>query len=264
MTRNNAGPMASPFDYKQVRGTMGIDGEAMDAMEQQKQSGGGGRAAAAVEKKRVEEQQYHVIVPSTAAWFNYNGLDEVETNALPEFFNNSNAAKRPEVYMAYRNFMVDTYRLNPTQYLTATACRRNLVGDVCSVIRVHAFLEQWGLINYQVDMESRPTPYGPPSTSHFLMVAETKDGIVPVHAGKTAVGKAAAGNAEGTRESAQSRVHSFGPASEQYVTPLPAISTALRFPANSSFASIAASYVCHLYADVRNIYDASHSCIYLF
>lgn len=28
--------------------------------------------------------------------------------------------------MAYRNFMIDTYRLNPSQYLTATACRRNL------------------------------------------------------------------------------------------------------------------------------------------
>lgn len=41
-------------------------------------------------------------------------------------------------------------RLNPTEYLTSTACRRNLAGDVCAVMRVHAFLEQWGLINYQV------------------------------------------------------------------------------------------------------------------
>ena len=46
--------------------------------------------------------------------------------------------------------MIDTYRLNPTEYLTSTACRRNLAGDVCAVVRVHAFLEQWGLINYQV------------------------------------------------------------------------------------------------------------------
>lgn len=36
------------------------------------------------------------------------------------------------------------------EYLTFTACRRNLTGDVCSILRVHAFLEQWGLINYQV------------------------------------------------------------------------------------------------------------------
>ena len=32
----------------------------------------------------------------------------------------------------------------------STACRRNLAGDVCAIMRVHAFLEQWGLINYQV------------------------------------------------------------------------------------------------------------------
>ena len=46
--------------------------------------------------------------------------------------------------------MIDTYRLNPTEYLTSTACRRNLAGDVCAIMRCHAFLEQWGLINYQV------------------------------------------------------------------------------------------------------------------
>lgn len=52
--------------------------------------------------------------------------------------------------MAYRNFMIDSYRLNPQEYLTFTACRRNLTGDVNAIMRVHAFLEQWGLINYQV------------------------------------------------------------------------------------------------------------------
>lgn len=37
--------------------------------------------------------------------------------------------------MAYRNFMIDTYRLNPFEYLSSTACRRNLGGDVCSILR---------------------------------------------------------------------------------------------------------------------------------
>jgi SWI/SNF related-matrix-associated actin-dependent regulator of chromatin subfamily C len=46
--------------------------------------------------------------------------------------------------------MVNTYRLNPGEYLTVTACRRNLAGDVGAIMRVHGFLEQWGLINYQV------------------------------------------------------------------------------------------------------------------
>lgn len=46
--------------------------------------------------------------------------------------------------------------------------------------RVHAFLEQWGLINYQVDSESRPTPMGPPPTSHFHVLADTPSSLVPL------------------------------------------------------------------------------------
>ena len=45
---------------------------------------------------------------------------------------------------------------------------------------MHAFLEQWGLINYQVDAESRPTPMGPPPTSHFHVLADTPSGLVPL------------------------------------------------------------------------------------
>ena len=86
--------------------------------------------------------------------------------------------------MAYRNFMIDTYRLNPMEYLSATACRRNLAGDVCAIMRVHAFLEQWGLVNYQVDADSRPAQLGPPPTSHFHVLADTPSGIQPVEAPK--------------------------------------------------------------------------------
>lgn len=50
----------------------------------------------------------------------------------------------------------------------------------CFGSRVHAFLEQWGLINYQVDSESRPTPMGPPPTSHFHVLADTPSSLVPL------------------------------------------------------------------------------------
>nr|NVI75751.1 moira [Cucujiformia] len=115
----------------------------------------------------------------------YNSIHEVEKRALPEFFNGKNKSKTPEIYLAYRNFMVDTYRLNPTEYITSTACRRNLAGDVCAIMRVHAFLEQWGLINYQVDTDSRPTPMGPPPTSHFHILSDTPSGLQPVNPPKT-------------------------------------------------------------------------------
>nr|MBE5726403.1 moira [Cucujiformia] len=112
-------------------------------------------------------------------------IHEVEKRALPEFFNGRNKSKTPEIYLAYRNFMVDTYRLNPTEYITSTACRRNLAGDVCAIMRVHAFLEQWGVINYQVDTDSRPTPMGPPPTSHFHILSDTPSGLQPVNPPKT-------------------------------------------------------------------------------
>ena len=41
--------------------------------------------------------------------------------------------------------------MNPRSYLTATTCRRNLAGDVCAILRIHSFLEHWGLINFNVD-----------------------------------------------------------------------------------------------------------------
>uniref|UniRef100_A0A8C2GPP1 SWI/SNF related, matrix associated, actin dependent regulator of chromatin, subfamily c, member 1a n=1 Tax=Cyprinus carpio TaxID=7962 RepID=A0A8C2GPP1_CYPCA len=129
----------------------------------------------------VTEQTHHIIIPSYAAWFDYNSIHEIERRALPEFFNGKNKSKTPEIYLAYRNFMIDTYRLNPQEYLTSTSCRRNLTGDVCAVMRAHAFLEQWGLVNYQVDSETRPLPMGPPPTPHFNVLADTPSGLVPLH-----------------------------------------------------------------------------------
>ncbi|CAF1298400.1 unnamed protein product [Rotaria magnacalcarata] len=123
------------------------------------------------------EQTHHIIIPSYSAWFDYNSINSIEKRALIEFFNSKNRSKTPEIYMAYRNFMIDTYRLNPNEYLSVTACRRNLAGDVCAIMRIHAFLEQWGLINYQVDADLRPTPMGPHSTSHFTLLGDTPAGL---------------------------------------------------------------------------------------
>ena len=96
------------------------------------------------------EQNHAIILPSYSAWFDMHEVHNIERKALPEFFNNRNRSKTPAVYKDYRDFMINTYRLNPAEYLTVTACRRNLAGDVCAIMRVHSFLEQWGLINYQV------------------------------------------------------------------------------------------------------------------
>jgi SWI/SNF related-matrix-associated actin-dependent regulator of chromatin subfamily C len=101
-------------------------------------------------RKYLAAQTHEVIIPSYSAWFDMSKIHPVERRALPEFFNSRNRSKTPSIYKEYRDFMINTYRLRPSEYLTVTACRRNLAGDVCAIMRVHAFLEQWGLINYQV------------------------------------------------------------------------------------------------------------------
>lgn len=149
-------------------------------------------------RQNLINASHTVILPSYSAWFDMREINTIEKKALPEFFNERNRSKTPAVYKDYRDFMINTYRLNPSEYLTVTACRRNLAGDVCAIMRVHAFLEQWGLINYQVgnmydkherasnkamiqvDADTRPSNIGPPFTGHFRVIADTPRGLQPL------------------------------------------------------------------------------------
>ncbi|ESZ95688.1 hypothetical protein SBOR_3908 [Sclerotinia borealis F-4128] len=130
-------------------------------------------------RRHLISQGHSAIIPSYANWFDMHLVAPVEKKSLPEFFNNRNRSKTLAVYKDYRDFMVNTWRLNPIEYLTVTACRRNLAGDVCAIMRVHAFLEQWGLINYQVDAQQRPSQSGPPFTGHFKVICDTPRGMQP-------------------------------------------------------------------------------------
>ncbi|KAK0566632.1 SWI/SNF and RSC complex subunit Ssr2 [Tilletia horrida] len=141
--------------------------------------------AAAIAKRYLAQQTQEVIIPSYSTWFSLSAISPIEKRSLPEFFNGRNRSKTPTVYKEYRDFMVNTYRLNPSEYLTFTACRRNLAGDVCAIMRVHAFLEQWGLINYQIDPETRPATLGPPFTGHFRVLIDTPRGLQPLHPGSS-------------------------------------------------------------------------------
>ncbi len=105
--------------------------------------------------QKIVEQTEEIILPSYSVWFSFDKVNDIEKKALPEFFNETSKSKTEATYRGYRDFMMNTYRINPSEYLTFTACRRNLHGDVCAILRVHAFLEQWGLINYQT--QGKPT-----------------------------------------------------------------------------------------------------------
>ncbi len=100
-----------------------------------------------------------VILPTCSSWFDINGIHQIEKDALPEFFTGKQL-KTPQAYKNYRNHIIKLYREDPKNYLTATMCRRNIVdssqqaGDACSILRIHAFLEHWGLVNFNFNVKN--------------------------------------------------------------------------------------------------------------
>lgn len=127
----------------------------------------------------LTQQTHTIVIPSYAKWFRIGAVNEIEEKSLPEFFNGFHRNKTPQMYVRYRDFMVSTYRLNPNEYLSVTVCRRNLAGDAATVMRVHRFLTKWGLINYQVDAESRPNYVAPPTTGEYQVDYDTPRGLFP-------------------------------------------------------------------------------------
>lgn len=142
-----------------------------------------------VEKPNIAKQTHAVIIPSYSMWFNMKKIHQIEKKSLPEFFTCQHPSKSPKIYMGYRNFMINSYRLNPNEYLTLTSCRRNLVGDASTLMRVHRFLNKWGLINYQVHPNFKPgyameklptgTPNSLPYTGNFHVTYDTPRGLFP-------------------------------------------------------------------------------------
>lgn len=140
----------------EMKGGQGVDDEG--AVENGTAENQVDKSKASIEasaREHLISQTHSIILPSYSTWFDMHNINAIERKALPEFFNNRNRSKTAAIYKDYRDFMINTYRLNPIEYLTVTACRRNLAGDVCAIMRVHAFLEQWGLINYQVCFAQR-------------------------------------------------------------------------------------------------------------
>lgn len=140
-------------------------------------------------EKPVYKQTHLIIIPSYASWFNMKKIHKIEKESLPEFFDTTHPSKSPKLYVNYRNFMINSYRLNPNEFLTLTSCRRNLVGDVGTLMRVHRFLNKWGLINYQVKPQFKPgyalekmpngQPVDLPYTGDYHVKFDTPRGLFP-------------------------------------------------------------------------------------
>lgn len=128
----------------------------------------------------IAKQTHAVIVPSYASWFDFNKVNEIEREAFPDFCSNSFPGRTVETYIEARNFMVNTFRLSPYEYLTVTAVRKNMALDVNTVIRMHAFLEQWGLINYQIDPKQKNSLWGPKYKGTYVTELDVPECFKPV------------------------------------------------------------------------------------
>jgi chromatin structure-remodeling complex subunit RSC8 len=131
----------------------------------------------------LAEQTSHVVIPSFSKWFDLSKIHSIEEKLFPDIFSEHGQPspyRSKESYQTMRDFMVNCYRLNPREYLTVTAVRRNLCGDVSTIIRIHQFLEKWGLINYQIDPRTKPSLSGPQFTGHFQITLDTPTGLIPL------------------------------------------------------------------------------------
>lgn len=124
----------------------------------------------------LQNQTQPIIIPTFAKWFNIDNIHAIELNYFKEFFSDSNYRNK-EIYKNTRDFIVNTYRLHPFEYLTITAIRRNLNLDIQSIIKIHAFLEKWGIINYQIDPRTKSSILSAGYTGHFDVLLDTPKGL---------------------------------------------------------------------------------------
>ncbi len=73
-------------------------------------------------QKYVEKNMKQpIIIPSCTQWFDFNGIHEIETKTLPEFFCGVFPGKTPEIYKEYRNYMINLYRENTNACLSSSS-----------------------------------------------------------------------------------------------------------------------------------------------
>lgn len=119
---------------------------------------------------RKTSSQLHLKMP---IWYNSKSVDALEVKNMPEFFSTETAyVQNAKDYLAMRNSIVSLYSHSPYIYLSATDCRKKITGDVCAVLKIHSFLDAFGVINFNVKAESRPSMVHP-TLSHWCTNSET-------------------------------------------------------------------------------------------
>jgi len=131
---------------------------------------GGGQAPAAPTPAPAAPTPATLLVPASAAWFRYAAVHALEREGLPEWFDGRAGGADGSNYTAVRNAVVDAGRAavaGGEGRLSFTAARAALGGaggaaaglapDGPALLRLHAFLEHWGIINYAPAGGGAPT-----------------------------------------------------------------------------------------------------------
>lgn len=58
-----------------------------------------------------------------------------------------------QMYMDFRNAMINKYREDKSRKLSYTDARRMIIGDATAILRIYTFLDGWGLINFEAKDE---------------------------------------------------------------------------------------------------------------
>jgi hypothetical protein len=80
-------------------------------------------------------------------WYQASKASEFEKRTLPEWFNFTAPHRTETTYITTRETILKIAKCNSQQYITTTALRRSVAGDAGSLLRLHTFLMDWGLLN---------------------------------------------------------------------------------------------------------------------
>ena len=111
-----------------------------------------------------------VVVPSYSSWFSFGAVSQVERKQLPDFFEGKSPLRNEATYVMIRDFIVKLYRQRPRSHLSVTECRRHIAVDAGAIFRIHAFLDHWGLINYDIQPDARPVLLGLSGTGQPVLL----------------------------------------------------------------------------------------------
>ena len=99
-------------------------------------------------------------------WFDLTTISDTEKLFLKDTLRRltpQTEAEETAEFLRVKKAIVDLYGANPNQYLSATDCRKKIVGDVGFIIKLHGFLDAYDIINCDVSNEQRPRALPLPS-----------------------------------------------------------------------------------------------------